>query len=163
MGVSPADAHKLVLDRYVESIQYYWSASRSNKRAYKLTRSLSVVLGAVVTLMSSALSTATLAKGSWAEFFFQVLTPLFATSLAIVGGFSQNFQWGAAWSDMVITAQRLETERDRISVSPPDQFDAVKEMALLDRIVLEETTGFFQRLFGSTPSGKPSALPPNTP
>jgi len=64
-----------------------------------------------------------------------------------VGGFSQNFQWGAAWSDMRIAAERLETERDRISVTPPDQIDAVRELALLDAMVLDETRGFF-RLVG---------------
>jgi hypothetical protein len=60
-----------------------------------------------------------------------------------VGGFSQNFQWGAAWSDMRIAAERLETERDRISVTPPDQIDAVRELALLDAMVLDETRTFF--------------------
>ncbi len=56
---------------------------------------------------------------------------------------------GAAWSDMVITATRLEKERDRIAVTPPAQFDPVKKMALVDDLVLAETQGFFQRLFGS--------------
>jgi len=45
-------------------------------------------------------------------------------------------------------------ERDRIAVTPPDQFDPVKEMALVDDTVLAETQGFFQRLFGS---GGPAA------
>jgi hypothetical protein len=40
--------------------------------------------------------------------------------MAIVSGITQTFQWGAAWSDMVITASRLEKERDRIAVTPPD-------------------------------------------
>jgi len=153
-AASAADAQQRVLARYHERIQYYWKAGRGNKRAYKATRYLTVVLGALVTLISS-LSSANLAKGTWIATALAVLTPLFAASLPIIGGFYQNFQWGAAWSDMVITAERLETERDRISVTPPGQIDAVKEMALLDEMVLDETKGFFQRLFGSGGSENP--------
>lgn len=69
---------------------------------------------------------------------------------------SQAFQWGAAWSDAVITATRLEKERDRITVVPLSQLDPVKEMALLDDLILAETQGFFQRPIGS---GGPKAGP----
>jgi len=136
-----------MLDRYQERIKYYAKASQHNKRAYKTARYLAVVLGALVTLLAS-LSSAYFIRGTWLETGFDILTPLLAAGLAIVGGFSQNFQWGAAWSDMRITAERLETELDRISVTPPHQIDAVQELALLDAMVLDETRGFFQRLFG---------------
>jgi AcrR family transcriptional regulator len=142
-----ADALKHMLDRYQERIQYYSKASQHNKRAYKTARYLAVVLGALVTLLAS-LSSAYFIRGTWLETGFDILTPLLAAGLAIVGGFSQNFQWGAAWSDMRIVAERLETELDRISATPPDQIDAVQELALLDAMVLDETRGFFQRLFG---------------
>jgi hypothetical protein len=69
--------------------------------------------------------------------------------MAMVGGISQAFQWGGAWSDSVIMAMRLERERDRITVTPEGTLDPVKEMAILDDMVLGETQGFFQRLFGS--------------
>jgi Protein of unknown function (DUF4231) len=131
-----------LLDRYQERIQYYYKASQNNKRAYKTARYLTVVLGALVTLLAS-LSSAYFVRGTWLETGFYVLTPLLAAGLAIVGGFSQNFQWGAAWSDMRIAAERLETERDRISATPPDQIDAVRELALLDAMVLDETRAFF--------------------
>ena len=142
-----ADALKHMLDRYQERIQYYSKASQNNKRAYKTARYLAVVLGALVTLLAS-LSSAYFIRGTWLEIGFNILTPLLAAGLAIVGGFSQSFQWGAAWSDMRIAAERLETELDRISVTPPGQVDAVRELALLDEMVLDETRGFFQRLFG---------------
>ena len=135
-----------LLDRYQERIQFYTKASQNNRRAYKTARYLTVVLGALVTLLAS-LSSAFFVRGTWLEIGFDVLTPLLAAGLAIVGGFSQNFQWGAAWSDMRIAAERLESERDRISVTPPDQIDAVRELALLDAMVLDETRGFF-RLVG---------------
>jgi len=135
-----------MLDRYQERIRYYAQASQHNKRAYKTARYLAVVLGALVTLLAS-LSSAYFIRGTWLETGFDILTPLLAAGLAIVGGFSQNFQWGAAWSDMRIAAERLESERDRISVTPPDQIDAVRELALLDAMVLDETRGFF-RLVG---------------
>ena len=150
-------AQKRVLDRYDERIAYYWKASQYNKRSYKGTRYLLIALGAVVTLISS-LSSASFIKGSLAV-AFAVVTPVLAATMAIVSGVSQAFQWGAAWSDMVITATRLEKERDRIAVTPPDQFDGVKEMALLDDLVLAETQGFFQRLFGSGGQAKPQAPP----
>ena len=142
-----ADALKHMLDRYQERIQYYSKASQHNKRAYKTARYLAVVLGALVTLLAS-LSSAYFIRGTWLETGFDILTPLLAAGLAIVGGFSQSFQWGAAWSDMRIAAERLETELDRISVTPPGQVDAVRELALLDEMVLDETRGFFQRLVG---------------
>ena len=100
-----------------------------------------------MTLVSS-LSSAKFITGPFSV-AFAVVTPLLAASMAIVGGVSQAFQWGAAWSDMVITAARLEKERDRITVTPIGQLDPIKEMALLDDTVLAETQGFFQRLFGS--------------
>jgi hypothetical protein len=136
-----------LLDRYQERIQYYSKASQNNKRAYKTARYLTVVLGALVTLLAS-LSSAYFVRGTWLETGFNVVTPALAAGLTIVGGFSQNFQWGVAWSDMRIAAERLEAERDRISATPPGQIDAVREMALLDAIVLEETRGFFQHLVG---------------
>ncbi len=142
-----------LLDRYQERIQFYTKASQNNRRAYKTARYLTVVLGALVTLLAS-LSSAFFVRGTWLEIGFDVLTPLLAAGLAIVGGFSQNFQWGAAWSDMRIAAERLESERDRISVTPPDQIDAVRELALLDAMVLDETRGFF-RLVGQIDNLRP--------
>jgi hypothetical protein len=131
-----------LLDRYQQRIEYYSKASQNNRRAYKTARYLTVVLGALVTLLAS-LSSAYFVRGTWLETGFNVLTPLLAAGLAIVGGFSQNFQWGAAWSDMRIAAERLEAERDRISATPPDQIDAVRELALLNKMVLDETRTFF--------------------
>jgi hypothetical protein len=158
MGTGPpaeaADALKRMLDRYQERIKYYSKASQNNKRAYKTARYLTVVLGALVTLLAS-LSSAYFVRGTWVETGFDILTPLLAAGLAIVGGFSQNFQWGAAWSDMLIAAERLETERNRIAATLPGQIDAVKETALLDEMVMDETKAFFQRLFGSAGAGKP--------
>lgn len=149
-----ADTQKHVLDRYDESIAYYRNASKYNKRSYKATRYLMILLGALVTMISSLSSADFIKASSGLTVTFAVLTPLLAASMAIIGGISQSFQWGAAWSDMVITATRLEKERDRIAVTPHDQVDAIKELALLDELVLNETEGFFQRLFGSGGPGK---------
>jgi hypothetical protein len=144
-----------LLDRYQELIQYYSKASQNNKRAYQTARYLTVALGALVTLLAS-LSSAYFVRGTWLETGFDILTPLLAAGLAIVGGFSQNFQWGAAWSEMRIAAERLETERDRISATPPGQIDAVRELALLNAMVLDETRGFFQRIFGTESEPRPN-------
>jgi hypothetical protein len=154
------EVQKVILEQYDQRIQYYWKASQYNKNSYKATRYLTIVLGALVTLVASLSSADFIKSSNWLAFLFAVLTPLLAATLAIVGGVSQAFQWGAAWSDMVITATHLEKERDRIAVTPPQQLDPVKEMALLDDLVLTETQGFFQRLFGS---GGPSKLTPSAP
>lgn len=147
-AASNDEAKSQILESYKKRIEYYWNASNYNKRSYKTTRYLLIILGALVTLVAS-LSSADFIKSGPLAIVFSVGTPLLAATMAIVGGISQAFQWGAAWSDMVITATRLEKERDRISVTPASQLDPIKEMALLDDTVLTETQGFFQRLFGS--------------
>jgi hypothetical protein len=144
-GTDEAKSH--VLEMYKKKIAYYWNASNHNKRSYKSTRYLLIILGALVTLVSS-LSSASFINGALLV-VFKVGTPILAATMAIVGGVSQAFQWGAAWSDQVITATRLEKERDRIAVTPATQLDPIRELGLLDDAVLAETQGFFQRLFGS--------------
>ena len=145
---------KFVEKRYQSAIDYYWKASRHNKRAYKLTRSLVLILGAVVTLVTSLSSAAFITSSTFWDRFFTIGGPVLAAILTIVGGFSQAFQWGAAWNDMVMTAQRLEKERDRFLVTKPEERDLIKEVNLLNDFVLDETEGFFQRILGSTKSEK---------
>ena len=53
MPLSSEQKDEFVENRYTEAIAYYWKTSRNNKRAYKLTRSLTVILGAMVTLVAS--------------------------------------------------------------------------------------------------------------
>jgi hypothetical protein len=142
------DSKNHVLEQYDKKIAYYWRTSQTNKLAYKRTRWSTTVLGALVTLVSS-LSSSSFVKYAHLDIAFAVMTPLFAASLAIAGGLSQAFQWGAAWSDAAITATRLEKERNRVALTPIGQFDPLKEMALLDDVILTETQGFFQRLLGS--------------
>ena len=130
MATVPENDMMQVLQRYDRRIAYYWKASRHNKRSYKTMRSLLTILGALLTLVSS-LSSASFIKGRLAV-VFAVLTPLLAAGMAIVGGVSQAFQWGAAWADSVMAAMHLEKERDRIAVTLPAALDPLKEMALLD-------------------------------
>lgn len=158
IGTSPApsvdEPKTLILRRYDDAISYYWATSKHNKRAYKATRYLTVILGALVTLISS-LQSAEFIKTANLTTVFAVLTPLLAASLAIVAGASQAFQWGAAWSDMTMTATKLQKERDRVSVTKPGEIDATNEMALFNDVVTSETQGFFQRLLGSGGTAKP--------
>jgi hypothetical protein len=162
MGSSPApapagddsDPKELLLERYKDCIDYYQKASRNNKRYYKLTRSLTVILGALVTLISS-MASAEFIKGNAWKVVFAVATPVLAAFMAIVGGFAQSFQWGATWSDMVITTAELEKQRDRIQVTPSASLNAPKEMEQLDDYVIAETRTFFQRMFGSGTAVKP--------
>lgn len=39
-----------------------------------------------------------------AGFVIALLTPVLAAILSIIAGFSQSFQWGAVWKDIVMTA-----------------------------------------------------------
>ncbi|PWU09110.1 MAG: hypothetical protein C5B51_06710 [Terriglobia bacterium] len=153
---APTDARQYVLDRYKERITYYWDSSKYNKKSYKMTRYLTIILGAAVTLISSMSAASFIKDRAWLGVAFAILTPVMAACLAIIGGISQAFQWGAAWSDMVITATRLEKERDRVAVTPVAELNPVQELALLDDMILSETQGFFQRLFGT---GGPSKEP----
>ncbi|MCP4268206.1 MAG: DUF4231 domain-containing protein [Candidatus Brocadiaceae bacterium] len=91
MPTDSKDMNKYVEDRYNEAINYYWKVSRHNKRAYKLTRSLTLVLGALVTLIAS-ISSAKFVSGVpfWGN-FLAIATPVLAAILAISGGFSQTF------------------------------------------------------------------------
>ena len=50
-SVTP-EVQKAILDRYDQRIQYYWKASQYNKNSYKVTRYLTIVLGALVTLVA---------------------------------------------------------------------------------------------------------------
>lgn len=157
---SPTDVTGMrtyILNRYGGAIDYYWKASRYNKRAYKLTRYLTVILGAVVTLVASISSAEFVEEWGWAT-PLAILTPVLAALLAIVGGFSQSFQWGAAWQEMVLIAERLEKERDRIQVTLAEHIDAQQELEHLNELVIAESRGFFGRIVGrvTAPDSHPS-------
>jgi hypothetical protein len=158
-AVEPADdgsgARDYVLKRYNDSIGYYWKASRLNRRLYKWTRYLVVVFGAVVTLLASIASTSQI-TGAWAT-ALAIATPILAATLTIIGGLSQSFQWGAAWQEMVLTAERLERERDRILVT---RSDPEADLETLNSLVLQESEGFFMRILGSV---QPTAPRPGEP
>ena len=134
-------------NRYLNAIEYYWKASRGNKKWYKLTRSLTVILGALVTLISS-LSSSKLTEDTSFGAIFVLGTPILAACLTIIAGFSQSFQWGGTWQSMVLTAQRLQKEYDRYLVTKPSERDLVAEADILNKFVINETEGFFERMLG---------------
>lgn len=138
---------KHINDRYAEAINYYWKASKNNKKWYKLTRSLTVIFGALVTLIAS-LSSSNLIKSTVFENYFIIATPIIAACLTIIAGFSQSFQWGSAWQNMVLTAQLLQKEYDRFLVTSHAEIDLAKEADVLNNFVLTETEGFFERMLG---------------
>jgi hypothetical protein len=87
-------------------------------------------------------------QGKW-----KFLTPVLAAVLTITSTLLQTFQWEAAWREMVLTAEQLEKERDRILVMEPAKLDATSELAQLNNLVIEESQGFFDRVLGR--SGPP--------
>ena len=143
-----------VLERYERAIDYYWKTSRHNRNSYKTTRSLVLILGATVTLVASLSSAHFIDSNSFWNTTFAVIGPVLAALLTIAGGFSQTFQWGAAWHDMTLNAERLEQERDRIRVMKPEERDPAKELDVLNKLVIAETQTFFQRILGGAKTVK---------
>lgn len=146
-----------VLNQYKSKIDYYWEASSINKKAYKRFRSWSTILGAGVTLISS-LSAASFFQGDEIRVAFSIATPIIAATLTVINGLSQNFHWGAAWRDMVINATRLEKERDRFYATCADKKSFEKDLNIMNSIVLEETTSFFQRVLDSEVRPKDTSI-----
>ena len=81
--------HEYVLSRYQSAIKYYWKAGNSNKRSYKQTRSVTVSLGALVTLISSLASASFIADNNNLSILFAVMTPILAAILTPPDVFSQ--------------------------------------------------------------------------
>lgn len=144
--------------RYNDAINYYWGASRANKRWYKRTRSYTVILGALVTLIAS-LNSSTIINNNKIELpltniyidlnmVFDLGTPILAAVLTIVAGFSQSFQWGSTWQNMVLTAQQLQKEFDRYLVSPIAERNYNMEAEIINGFVINESRGFFDRMLG---------------
>jgi hypothetical protein len=138
-----------VLNRYNAQIDYYWRASSNNKTAYKSFRTWSIILGAVVTLISSLAAADFFPNAPWIRTIFAVSTPIIAATLTVINGLSQNFHWGATWRDMVLNATRLQKERDRFFATCAGKKSFEKDLEILNGIVLEETTNFFQRVLDS--------------
>ena len=138
-----------VLDQYQKKIDYYWAASRRNKKAYKRVRFWTVFLGSLITLVSSISAADFVQSTDWVRITFAIATPILAASLAIIGGLGQSFHWGSTWRDMVVNATRLEKERDRFSATKRERRNLQKELDILNTIILDETKNFFQRVLDS--------------
>jgi len=153
------DMDKYIRDRYKTAIDYYWRASKTNKKWYKITRSLTVIVGALVTLIASLSSSEIIAKSPNLEIIFMLGTPILAALLTITAGFSQSFQWGSAWQNMVLTAQQLQKELDNYLVTPVNERKFLEEAEKLNDFVIVESEGFFERMLGGAkPSNKKTEL-----
>ncbi len=144
------DRKNYVLEKYEQKIGYYWKAGSTNKKAYKLMRYLIVFLGALTTFIASISSASFIRDNMNLNVVFALATPILVAMLSIVGGFSQTFQWGAAWHEMVLTAENLEKEYDRIHVTPPEELNAIADLELLNNKIIDESDGFFSRIVGGT-------------
>jgi len=146
-----------IQNRYQNAINYYWEASKNNKKWYKWTRSLTVIVGALVTLVASLSSSSIIEGVGWLKTVFALTTPVLAAFLTIVAGFSQSFQWGSTWQNMILTAQQLEKEFDKYQVTPIENRNYSEEAEKLNRFVIKESEGFFDRMLGTgIPSTKES-------
>lgn len=141
-----------VRKRYQTSMQYYWRASVFNKRLYKVGRILTVVMGAAVTLVASLSSSSFLDNSPVWQSVFAFGTPVMAAMLTIVAGFSQAFQWGSGWQNMVLAAQRLQAEYDRFVSTPKLERRYRDELDLLNDFVVSESETFFERMLGGSRS-----------
>lgn len=150
----PAVNEQYILDRYKNAIDYYWKSSAINKNAYKRARTWTIILGALVTLISSMASATFIEANNFLNTLFAVATPIIAALLTIITGFSQSFHWGATWRDMVVNASRLEMERDRFMATAHEDKNYVEELALLNSLVIQETENFFHRVLDSQTRSK---------
>jgi len=141
-----------IQSRYREAIDYYWDASRNNKKWYKTTRLLTVIFGALVTLIASLASSKYFEDILFLEVLFALGTPILAALLTIIAGFSQSFQWGSTWQNMVLTAQHLQKEFDNYLVKPENERDYPAEVEKINNFVIEESQGFFERMLGGARS-----------
>jgi len=144
---------KYVREQYENAIKYYWNASKANKRWYKTTRMMTVILGALVTLIASLASSEIFKSNQFLIDLFRLLTPILAFLLTVIAGFSQSFQWGRTWQNMIITAQNLQKEYDMYVVSPDEKKDYEKEVEKLNSFVINESKNFFERVLGSVKTG----------
>lgn len=144
------DMDQYIQERYKDAISYYWAASKSNKNWYKITRSLTVIFGALVTLIASLASSKLFSDSEAATVFFTLGTPIMAALLTIISGFSQSFQWGSTWQNMILTAQQLQKEFDKYLVTPVAERNFSEEADKLNQFVISETQGFFERMLGGT-------------
>ena len=149
------DKDNYIQNRYKNAIEYYWAASRANKRWYKITRTLTVVIGALVTLIASLSSSSYIEGIVGLKVAFALGTPLLAAALTITAGFSQSFQWGSAWQNMVLTAQKLQSEFDTYLVTPLEQRDHAAEAGKLNEFIIVESEGFFERMLGAVRTSSP--------
>jgi hypothetical protein len=145
----PPEIEKYVTKRYDDAISYYWKAGGVNKRTYKTNRSLVIILGALVTVLSSLSSATFIEEVGWLKTIFAVATPVSAAVLTMINGFTQSFQSGAAWRDMVLNAERLEKERDRFLATPDEAKNYKRELNIINTIVVNESTSFFKRILDS--------------
>jgi hypothetical protein len=136
-----------VEERYKSQIDYYWN--KSNKTMHKQFRFWIITLGALVTLISSLSAADFIQSNDGLRILFAIITPIIAAALTILNGLSQNFHWGATWRDMVVSATRLQKERDHIHATRPEDRDFKEELNTLNAIVLEETKNFFRRVLDS--------------
>lgn len=146
---SVKDMDKYVYDFYKNQIDYYRQKASYNKKNYKSFRTLTTVLGALVTLVASLTTSRFITASEWVEGIFTIATPMIAAALTIINALSQNFQWGATWRDMSVSAHRLETERDRFLTTPLEKRNYKRELEIINQIVLQETKAFFQRVLDS--------------
>lgn len=155
------ETDEYIKKRYVDAIGYYWKASKNNKRWYKVTRSLTIVFGALVTLVASLSSSSIISGNPSIETTFALSTPILAAFLTIIAGFSQGFQWGSTWQNMILTAQRLQKEFDNYLITPETERDYSQEVEKLNGFVILETESFFERLIGGTISSSGKSKPEN--
>lgn len=154
------DMDRHVYEVYDAQITYYRKKAVSNRKNYKAYRFFTVFLGSLVTLIASLSISDIIKSIGWLGNTFALATPILAFMLTVINTLSQNFQWGATWRDMSISAQRLEKERDRFLTTPVGKRDYKHELKVLNTIVLQETHAFFQRILDSevTPSDSPPKL-----
>lgn len=130
--------------RYDEAIEQYWQASTTNKTWYKITRSLTVIISTLVTLISALASSTIILDNETLKIVFALGTPVLSAVLTIVASFSQNFQWGSTWQNMILTGQQIQRDYDHYLVTPLNKRNYIEEADKLNSFVINESEGFLE-------------------
>ena len=82
-AIPEADRNEYVLEQFRSRIDYYWLASGKNKKGYTYSRYLTIILGSVVTLITS-LSASKVIEGWGMEDILLILAPVLAAMLTTI-------------------------------------------------------------------------------
>jgi hypothetical protein len=139
---------------YDERAEYYLHEMEQHKKRHDSARTWIIILGAIVTLISSLTTAEFITNTQYLSAIFTIATPILAAAWTILSGLSQSFQWGETWGDMSIYAPLIQKERDRFLTTPPQMRNNQKELEILNELLLNLNQRVTSRLLNRKEENK---------